>query len=295
MSSHAPVETLPELPFFAHPSRLPSPLPTAEEIEQSDEVLKEFTGRRVVLCREHYVVKYGYHVSLMEGENLLMIGKTLPDRVPEVYALYSAKDEEGRTVNYIVTQRIIGHSLESIWDKLESAKKYEIAERLRSCFNVMRSLPSPDYFGCIGRRPFEDNYFWTAPDDNIPSGVINGPFDSESDLNSAFIKKYLYNSGQVQKAAFYRHVLPGILRGHKPVFTHGDLQRKNVMIREDGTVVLIDWEAAGWYPEYWEYTTAVFACGAWKDDWHEFIPHILGDEYPSQYVWFNMLFRELWS
>lgn len=32
------------------------------------------------------------------------------------------------------------------------------------------------------------------------------------------------------KALFYRQAFPFIFQGHKPIFTHGDLQRKNVMI-----------------------------------------------------------------
>lgn len=40
------------------------------------------------------------------------------------------------------------------------------------------------------------------------------------------------------------------------VFTHGDLSRLNILARGDDIVGIIDWETAGWYPSYWEYTTA---------------------------------------
>lgn len=290
MSLDATKETL-SRPFFALQSRLPAPLPTAEEIEASSEVLQEYTGRRVVRFGDHYVIKYGLNVSLTEGENMVLIRKILPDQVPEVYALYSVENEAGRIVNYIVMERITGERLDAIWDGCDLAKKSEIAEELRSHMNTLRDIPSPGYFGCVGRRPFEDSLFWTAPHDSIS---VSGPFDSESLLNSALIEKYFYNSGLDQKAAFYRRVLPLILRGHEPVFTHGDLQRKNIIIRENGAVVLIDWETAGWYPEYWEYAIAVCACGAWRDDWHEFIGRVLV-EYPIEYAWFDMLSRELWS
>ena len=136
--------------------------------------------------------------------------------------------------------------------------------------------------------------FWTAPEDGIEDGIISGPFDSEAKLNDAFIQKYLYNSGLDQKASYYRRVLPRVLHSHSSMFTHGDLQRKTIILKEDGTAVLIDWETAGWYPEYWEYAMAIFACGAWKDDWHEYVGHILA-EYPNEFAWFAMLGRELWS
>jgi hypothetical protein len=32
---------------------------------------------------------------------------------------------------------------------------------------------------------------------------------------------------------------------------------QNILVRSDATVAaIIDWECAGWYPEYWEYTMA---------------------------------------
>ncbi|KAG8412964.1 hypothetical protein J3458_013387 [Metarhizium acridum] len=226
---------------------------------------------------------------------MLLIGKILPAHVPEVYALYSTKNDAGGILSIILSwKESLEIGLTPYGTALIQEKKNEIAKKLRSYPDTVRSHPSPGYFGCIGRRQFEDSMFWIAPDDNISSSAISGPFDSESLLNRALIEKYLHNGGLNQKAAFYRRALPLILRGYRPIFTHGDLQRKNLIIRENGVVVLIDWEAAGWYPEYWEYAMAVFACGAWQDDWHEFIGQVLV-EYPIEYAWSDMPRRELWS
>ncbi|KAJ5715183.1 Aminoglycoside phosphotransferase [Penicillium malachiteum] len=40
------------------------------------------------------------------------------------------------------------------------------------------------------------------------------------------------------------------------IFTHGDLSSLNILVRGDDIVGIIDWETAGWYPSYWEYTSA---------------------------------------
>jgi aminoglycoside phosphotransferase len=40
------------------------------------------------------------------------------------------------------------------------------------------------------------------------------------------------------------------------VFTHGDLSSLNILVRGGDIVGIVDWETAGWYPSYWEYTTA---------------------------------------
>jgi len=46
---------------------------------------------------------------------------------------------------------------------------------------------------------------------------------------------------------------------HEMVFTHADLNPWNILADETGqTTGIVDWECAGWYPEYWDYTKAHF-------------------------------------
>lgn len=106
-----------------------------------------------------------------------------------------------------------------------------------------------------------------------------------------------------------------VLQGHAHVFTHGDFQRKNIIVKrippvgstdastgvrhsnlKDDTfeVAIIDWENAGWYPEYWESAIALFSCGRWSDDWHVWVGKSL-ELFLNQYVWMQMLRNELWS
>jgi hypothetical protein len=39
-------------------------------------------------------------------------------------------------------------------------------------------------------------------------------------------------------------------------FTRGDLSSLNILVSGDKVVGIIDWKTAGWYPSYWEYTSA---------------------------------------
>ncbi len=41
--------------------------------------------------------------------------------------------------------------------------------------------------------------------------------------------------------------------GHEIVFTHGDLNMRNILVKDGRISGIVDWENAGWYPEYWEY------------------------------------------
>ena len=58
----------------------------------------------------------------------------------------------------------------------------------------------------------------------------------------------------------YRDWLPDTGSVH---FTHGDLTLGNIIVSgESGlqrVVGVIDWEQAGWYPEYWEYSKMLYA------------------------------------
>jgi hypothetical protein len=43
------------------------------------------------------------------------------------------------------------------------------------------------------------------------------------------------------------------------------------MMKRDGTIAaIVDWNSAGWFPEYWKYTKALFTPYA-LDDWVESI------------------------
>ncbi|KAF1739124.1 hypothetical protein CRV24_001056 [Beauveria bassiana] len=61
-------------------------------------------------------------------------------------------------------------------------------------------------------------------------------------------------------------------RGHKIVFTHADLNPRNIIVNQvkDATGTLhwevsgiVDWEAAGYYPEYWDCTKSMFEGFRW--------------------------------
>lgn len=46
---------------------------------------------------------------------------------------------------------------------------------------------------------------------------------------------------------------------HDIVFTHGDLNPRNILVEKGKVTGIVDWENAGWFPEYWEYTKAHYS------------------------------------
>ncbi|KAG5995044.1 hypothetical protein E4U52_000467 [Claviceps spartinae] len=162
-----------QLPYFAPKSRLPIPIPAVQDIECDAVVLHERDGRRVARFGNHFVIKYGSDVSLTEGENMLFVRQTQPLLAPEIFALFSVETDHGR-VNYIIMENVAGDRLDQVWDRFGTPEKCRLAGTLRLQIETLRKIPAPGYFGCVGRRPFEENMFWAASEDGIleeaPSG-----------------------------------------------------------------------------------------------------------------------------
>ncbi|KAK0471540.1 kinase-like protein [Armillaria novae-zelandiae] len=48
---------------------------------------------------------------------------------------------------------------------------------------------------------------------------------------------------------------PVYARRHRLFFSHLDLSIGNILVKDGGLAGIVDWETAGWFPEYYEYTT----------------------------------------
>ena len=74
-----------KLPYYAND--VPAPLPTNAKIEAASEISLAYGGRRIVEIGDHFVVKFGLGVDLIEGENMLFVKENTNINVSRVYAL----------------------------------------------------------------------------------------------------------------------------------------------------------------------------------------------------------------
>ncbi|KAJ5559103.1 hypothetical protein N7535_009032 [Penicillium sp. DV-2018c] len=86
-----------------------------------------------------------------------------------------------------------------------------------------------------------------------------GPFESEEEFNEYLIRPSW--SGGFSSESAYNDAL-SLAKGmgmmsHRIVFTHGDLKPHNILVRGSHITGFLDWESAGWYPDYWDFTTAL--------------------------------------
>ncbi|KAF2748591.1 phosphotransferase enzyme family protein [Sporormia fimetaria CBS 119925] len=289
--------------YIATAADLPAALPTVAEIKSSSEILIKETGRKVVGVGEHYVVKYGTKIDLLEGHTMRFLQDSTKIPIPRVYALVQTRNS--RSTKYIIMERIRGSTLESKWETMNHASKEVVASQLKAAFDEMRRLESPGGYCSLTRGGLPDGLFWKHAHDLL--GGYFGPFKTETGVNKAIVARYILDGGSKHKAEYYTRSFEEVYQGHEPVFSHGDLSPKNIMIRDPPTecngdtgqdgkvqeVVIIDWEFAGWYPSYWEYARAMYTCGGWLDDWGCWIDRMLVP-WRNEGAWMTMFLAELY-
>ncbi|KAH9908220.1 protein kinase-like domain-containing protein [Xylariomycetidae sp. FL2044] len=292
MSKAAPYDVL----FLDESQSKPDALPTPRDIDGSETLLHESMGSSLVRVQQGYVIKFGVSVHPIEAHNMLYVAKSTTVPVPKVYAIYQCQEqcqEEQCTITYIVMEYVPGKTLLDVWDSLDQARKTSIAQTLRAYFEQLRQLPHPGYYGNIAGGPPHDDIITVGA---TSPHAAKTSFATEDELINYVIRVYSLETGErmAPKVRYYRHVLPTELRGDgDPVFTHNDFQRKNVMVKPDGELVVIDWEYASWLPTYWEYASATLASGGWRDDWHDYV-RIALREYPTQALWLSTMKLEMW-
>lgn len=75
------------------------------------------------------------------------------------------------------------------------------------------------------------------------------------------------------------------------MFAHGDLAPRNILVDEHGHVTaILDWENAGWYPEYWEHVRAYREHNA-VPGWSDYLSIILPPKYSAEVLATSYLSR----
>ncbi|RPD67514.1 hypothetical protein L226DRAFT_608670 [Lentinus tigrinus ALCF2SS1-7] len=145
-------------------------------------------------------------------------------------------------ISMLVMDFIDGDMLHECWDRLGLFRRFRIACTLRVYVKQMRALRRPAVgavdTGRVGGILFGDD--------------LHGPFESLARFRR-FCELVAYVGWRPLAAVAQ-------MRGEKPppmprpsldwtpVFTHGDLNPSNVLIDRQGTVWIIDWDSAGFYP-----------------------------------------------
>ena len=225
---------------------------------------------------KHLIVKTGPFVHLTEAATLKFLSEKTSIPVPRVHCAFVRNN---RAV--IVMERTRGVSLAQAWKTLSDADRESIFAQLRSIFQELRSLAPAEGTGiesCCGG---------SLQDTRMPrSWPRFGPFGTAQEFH-LWLRHGLRPEEESKHACGedeWRDIEAMAARQDgpwpAPVFTHGDLNPTNILVRDGRVVGIIDWEFAGWYPHYWEYTSAWYGSQL-RPDWQEALVKFL-DPYPDE-------------
>ncbi|KAJ8523317.1 hypothetical protein ONZ45_g147 [Pleurotus djamor] len=215
----------------------------------------------ILYLSSNTLVKYGRSVHLSEAAALSYLASSAP-AIPVPRLRYAFRDE--RTgVTYIVMDKIDGRPLSETWDQSSKEEKDGLLAQLKTIFGQLRTLKKPTDLGIADNAvcaadggKLHDHRIWNATGDKGMDPEVKAEVDKLIEL---------YEASEAKR--------------RETVFTHGDISLSNILVKDGKVVGIVDWEMSGWYPCYWEYTTAMIThyIRGWREEIGTFL-----DEWPKE-------------
>lgn len=181
--------------------------------------------------------------------------------VPRVLGFRMPKAGEDSRYGTITMEYIDGVSLEEFWPTASEEDKARILGQLRGHMDQLRTMES-DFIGTCNGAACNDHMF-------VNREHTYGPYKDDTAFREGIAESLLTC---VDESDAFTKVVIGMVNSmpktDRYVFTHGDLMPRNILVKDGNVVGIIDWEVAGFYPEYWEYAKAhIF--DNYFHPWHE--------------------------
>ncbi|KAK3305950.1 uncharacterized protein B0T15DRAFT_533909 [Chaetomium strumarium] len=168
---------------------------------------------------------------------------------------------------YLLTTRVPGIPLYRCQHVLSDADLADLAAQLAAHLAQLRAVPQQQQQPNNNTHTHQKTKFkieicdargHAIRDPRIRGGEPVGPFPDEA----AFSRELMFSDDAAR-------------RGHRVVFTHADLNPRNILVEKRGgqgqgslgrwvVAGIVDWENAGFYPEYWDCTKAFFEGFRWS-------------------------------
>ncbi|GJN85735.1 hypothetical protein PLIIFM63780_009306 [Purpureocillium lilacinum] len=213
-------------------------------------ILYDYEGNNVQRLPFGLFLKYPGDPGLCRNEfhTLQMIRKytCIPAPRPLDIAVVASSGYLFRQKEYLLTTQMPGRQATDCYEELSDDEMTTFVQEMQAIVSQIRSIPKlvgDGYAIC-------DSLGGPIRDHRIRDATPFGPFADEDGFN-----------------ALLRNPDDSSRKGHEAVFTHADLNFRNILIdeasNEDGTIGwhvtgVVDWETAGFYPEHWEYTKMLF-------------------------------------
>ncbi|KIM36728.1 hypothetical protein M413DRAFT_424136 [Hebeloma cylindrosporum] len=216
---------------------------------------------KIIRISDTQVAKRGPTINLaIEFEAMRYVAQNTSIPLPRAYRIVPS--EEHPDYSFLVMDYVEGEVLAKAWRHMTTDERGGVTSSLATMIDELRSLPSSGMISSTSGGPFYDYRF------AMGLGQI-GPFENERDFNDWRISQFHLYGSPSQLA----NIRGKMREDNRIVFTHGDLSQENILVRrinisEFAIVAILDWEQAGWRPEYWEAVKFVFG-GTGRKGWLE--------------------------
>lgn len=241
---------------------------------------KSFYGYGVIHISPKIMLKFQSSMIINECLTIDFIACNTTIPVPRVLDLFRATKDR----LYISMEYVDGLKLGRVWKVMSQGQQIAVLKQLQGYVQQLRGLvpPHPGATEAVSGT--------CCHDIRIPQLELTGPYPDIPSFHRAtgleFIRanrmeKFKEHGGALDRCS--RRARDG---KYTTKFAHGDLAPRNILVdpKTYDIVSIIDWECAGWYPEWWEYTQTHRSNFLVKPEWWDiFKTHVL-EPYPDSKV-----------
>jgi aminoglycoside phosphotransferase (APT) family kinase protein len=182
--------------------------------------------------------------------------------------------EDGRY--FMVSERVQGEPLSTAWSKMSAGEKDRVAKQTAAYLAQLRELHS-DRIQSLDDQPLYSAFLFPTG-----YGMPHGPLSSDDELWNELAKALEGVPENVLRQM--REQMPS---STPYTFTHGDLTNVNIMVKDGNLTGILDWEASGYFPVWWEYTCAGIGFGDEDKQWKTLLQQYMTDFTEAREFWLN--------
>ncbi|PYH99821.1 kinase-like protein [Aspergillus ellipticus CBS 707.79] len=209
-----------------------------------------------------------------EASNIRLLEKATSIPIPTIIEDWVEENQR----YFTLMRRVRGEPLSRLWTNMSANQRESIAKQTADYLMQLRKLQSPKMH-CVEGQPLYSAFLFPNS-----YGLPHGPFSSDDEL-WAEMEMALKKLEVPENARL-------LLRKRMPpatpyTFTHGDLTYVNIMVEDGRLTGILDWESSGYFPVWWEFTSAGIGLGQEDKEWKDLLQRFMPDYTTAREFWLD--------